>query len=251
MRFRLLPVVALLACAAPALAQRAPGRGPVNLPPDVLSQACAPALAYEVPPAPLRVTGSQEAKVHVTMAPGDLVTINAGSDNGIEVGQLYFARRPIPLEKRPVGRGNPIVLHTAGWIRVYAVDDRMSLATIEHACDAVQLDDYLEPFAVPAVPAALPGRPPAQRSNYGRVLSGIDNRTTFGKGEYVMVDRGSDHGVALGAQFVVYRDKLEPGNFLFELADAVAVDVRPEITTLRVTRAIDGVTVGDYVALRK
>jgi hypothetical protein len=251
MRFRLLPVVALLACAAPGLAQRAPGRGPVNLPAAVLSQACAPALAFELPPAPLRVTGSQEAKVRTTMSPGDLITINAGSDNGIEVGQRYFARRPIPLEKRDPGRDNPLILHTAGWILVYAVDDRMSLATIEHACDAVQLGDYLEPFAIPAVPAQLPGRPAAQRSNYGHVLSGTDNRLTFGTGEYVMVDRGSDHGVALGAQFVVYRDKLEPGNFLFELADAVAVDVRPETTTLRVTRAIDGVRVGDYVALRK
>jgi hypothetical protein len=250
MRFRLLPVVALLACAAPALAQRAPGPGSVNLPPEVLSQACAPALAFELPPVPLRVTGSQEAKVRMTMAPGDLITINAGSDNGIEVGQRYFARRPIPVARRDVGRDNPVVLHTAGWILVYAVDDRMSLATIEYACDSVQLNDYLEPFALPAVPAPLPGAP-AQRSNYGRVVSGTDNRATFGRGEYMLVDRGSDHGVALGAQFVVYRDKLEPGNFLFELADAVAVDVRPETATLRVTRAIDAVRVGDYVALRK
>jgi hypothetical protein len=217
----------------------------------VLSQACAPALAFELPPMPLRVTGSQEAIVRATMAPGDLVTINAGSDNGIEVGQRYFARRPVPLARGEVGRDNPVTIHTAGWILIYAVDDQMSLATIEHACDVVQLNDYLEPFALPAVPAPLPGRPPAQRSNYGRVLSGTDNRSTFGTGEYVTVDRGSDHGVALGAHFVVYRDKVEPGNFLFELADAVAVDVRPETTTLRVTRAIDAVTVGDYVALRK
>jgi len=251
MRFKLLPVVALLACAPPARAQRAPGRGPVNVPPDVLSQVCAPTLAFEAPPAPLRVTGSQEAKVRTTMAPGDLITINAGSDNGIEVGQRYFARRPIPLERGETGRDNPLILHTAGWILIYAVDDRMSLATIEHACDAVQLNDYLEPFALPVVPSALPGRPQAQRSNYGRVLSGTDNRATFGTGDYMMVDRGSDHGVALGAQFVVYRDKLEDGNFLFELADAMAVDVRPETSTLRVTRSIDGVKVGDYVALRK
>lgn len=251
MRFRLLPVVALLACAVPASGQRAPGRGPVNLPAAVLSQACAPALAFELPPTPLRVTGSQEAKVRVTMSPGDLVTINAGSDNGIEPGQRYFARRPLPVEKRDVGRDNPAIIHTAGWILVYAVDERMSLATIEYACDAVQLNDYLEPFVLPAVPAPLPGRPPAQRSNYGRVLSGHDNKLTYGTNEYMMIDRGSDHGVAVGAQFVVYRDKLEPGNFLFELAEAMAVDVRPETATLRITRAIDGVRVGDYVALRK
>ena len=251
MRFKLLPAVALLVCVAPGYAQRAPVAGTVNLPPEVLSQACAPSLTFEVPPTPLRVTGSQEAVVHQTMAPGDLLTINAGTDNGIDVGQRYFARRVIPRERGNVSRDNPGIIHTAGWIRVYAVDKKMSLATIEHACDVVQREDYLEPFAVPEVPAVLSGRPPAQRSNYGRVLSGTDNRTRFTAGEYVVVNRGSDHGVALGAQFVVYRDKEKAGNFLFELADAVAVDVKAETTTLRVTRAIDGVAVGDYVALRK
>ena len=247
---RLLLIAALLACAGPAWAQRAPAYTSVNLPADVLEQVCAPGLTFDTPPAPLRVTGSQEAVIHHTMSPGDLVTINAGTDNGIDVGQRYFARRVIPREKRDVSRDNPAVIHTAGWIRVYAVDTRMSLATIEYACDAVRLDDYLEPFALPVVPPPLAAKPP-QRSNYGRVLSGEDNRTRFATGEYVVVDRGSDHGVALGTQFVVYRDKQLSGNFLFELADAVAVDVKPETSTLRVTRAIDGVTVGDYVALRK
>ena len=251
MTFRLLPVVALLACAGPAWAQRAPAYTSVQLPRDILEQACAPSITYELPPVPLRVTGSQETIVHHTMSPGDLITINAGTDNGIEVGQRYFARRVIPREKRGVNRDNPGVIHTAGWIRVYAVDERMSLATIEYACDVVQLDDYLEPFALPTVPEPRAGLPPAQRSNYGRVLSGEDNRTRFGTGEYFVIDRGSDHGIALGATFVVYRDKELPGNFLFQLADAMAVDVKPETSTLRITRAIDGVAVGDYVALRK
>jgi hypothetical protein len=55
----------------------------------------------------------------------------------------------------------------------------------------------------------------------------------------------------VGAQFVVYRDKLEPGNFLFELGEAVAVSVRPESSTLRATLSRDAFTAGDYVALRK
>src|SRR5688572_21796349 len=237
--------------ALPVSAQRAPAPGSVNLPADVLALACAPSMTFAAPPMPLRITGGQDSFVRRIFVPGDLVTLNAGTDNGIEVGQQFYARRVQVQGGQAATRSRPGVIRTAGWILVYAVDDRMSLATIEHACDAVQLGDYLEPFAIPTVPAQLPGRPAAQRSNYGHVLSGTDNRLTFGTGEYVMVDRGSDHGVALGAQFVVYRDKLEPGNFLFELADAVAVDVRPETTTLRVTRAIDGVRVGDYVALRK
>ena len=108
-------------------------------------------------------------------------------------------------------------------IRIWAVDREMSLATITHACDSVQLNDYLEPFVLPEEPAISVLRPRAQRGNYGRLLTGNDNRTIFGRGDYFLVDRGSDHGVSVGAQFVVYRDKRRDENFLFELGEAVAV----------------------------
>ena len=71
---------------------------PTNLSPDILSLACAPGLAYEAPPAPLRVTGSQESFVRRTFAPGDLIVVNGGTDNGIDVGQEYFTRRAVPVE---------------------------------------------------------------------------------------------------------------------------------------------------------
>lgn len=234
-----------------AAGQNAPIGEPVRLPPDVISLACAPSLTYEAPPTPLRVTGSQHPTVHQTFAPGDLITVNAGTDNGLDVGQQYYARRAMPIAKRPIGRDNPATIHTSGWIRIYAVDRRMSLATIVYACDSVELNDYLEPFALPVLPPEGAERLPAQRGNYGRVMVGNDNRTNFGRGDYFVVDRGSDHGVTVGAQFVVYRDKQEPGNFLFELGEAVAVDVRPESSTLRATVSRNGFIAGDYVALRK
>jgi hypothetical protein len=79
-------------------AQRAPAAVPTNLSPDILSLACAPGLAYEAPPTPLRVTGSQESFVRRTFAPGDLIVVNGGTDNGIDVGQEYFTRRAVPVE---------------------------------------------------------------------------------------------------------------------------------------------------------
>ncbi len=241
----------LVATALPVLAQRAPSPEPTHLPPEVLSLACAPSLAYEAPPTPLRVTGSQEAFVHHSFAPGDLITINAGTDNGVDVGQEYYTRRAVPIERRPIGRDNPATIRTTGWIRVYAVDKQMSLATVTHACDSIDLSDYLEPFVLPTLPEIPPDKSAAQRGNYGRVLSGNDNRRSFGRDDYFLVDRGSDHGVTIGARFVVYRDKRESGNFLFDLGEAVAVTVRPESSTLRATVSRDAFVVGDYVALRK
>jgi hypothetical protein len=239
----------VLAVATPAAGQRAPTQDPVDIPPELLSLACAPTLTFEAPATPLRVTGSQNASIHVNLSPNDLITINAGTDNGIDVGQTYYTRRAVPREKRAIGRDNPAVIQTSGWIRIYAVDKKMSLATIAYPCDAVHLDDYLEPFVLPDVPAVSQTHSTPQRGNYGRVMVGNDNRMSFGKGDYFVVDRGSDHGVMRGDRFVVYRDHFTPGNFLFELGEAVAVDVRPESSTLQGTLSRDAFMIGDYVAL--
>jgi hypothetical protein len=235
----------------PAFAQQAPSPVPTGLPADVLSLACAPTVAHEVPVVPLRVTGSQESRVRHTFAPGDLIVINGGTENDIEVGQEYFTRRAAPISRGRVNRHNPTTIHTSGWIRVYAVDKQLSLATVTFGCDSIELDDYLEPFVLPNIPDTSLLRPRAQRDNYGHVLTGDDNRTLFGSGDYFVIDRGSNHGIAAGAQFVVYRDKLESDVFLVELAEAVAVDVGPQISTLRVTVSRDAFSSGDYVALRK
>jgi hypothetical protein len=243
--------VGMLATGWPVSAQRAPAAVPTNLSPDILSLACAPGLTYEAPPTPLRVTGSQESFVRRTFAPGDLIVVNGGTDNGIDVGQEYFTRRAVPVERRPISRDNPATIHTSGWIRIYAVDSEMSLATITFGCDSVELNDYLEPFALPAIPAISTDRPTAQRGNYGQVLTGHDNRTSFGRRDYFMVDRGSNHGVTAGAQFVIYRDGRQPATFLVELGEAVAVEVRPDSSTLQVTVSRDAFIAGDYVALRK
>ena len=247
----LLAAAGVVAVVLPAVAQRAPAPESTGLSSEVLSLACNPSLTYTTPQVPLRVTGGQESFVHQTYSPGDLVTINAGTDNGIEVGPEFFTRQALSVDRRPISREHPATIRTTGWIRVYAVDKQMSLATITHACDAVERNDYLEPFVLPVVPTIASDKPTPQKGNYGRLLTGNDNRASFGRGDYFLVDRGSDHGVTLGAQFVVYRERQVLENFLFELGEAVAVDVRPESSTLRATVSRDAFTAGDYVAIRK
>lgn len=241
----------LSAEALPKAEQRAPAHRPTALPADILALACAPSLAFETPAMPLRVTGGQDSFQRWIHSPGDLVTINGGERNGIAVGQEFYVRRVQSSAGEPVSRATPGTIRTAGWIRVYAVDELMSLATITHACDTIEVDDYLEPFTVPAPVTASADRPLPQRDNYGTVLTGQDRRRSFGKGDFFAVDRGSDHGVSVGTQFVLYRDKRIEGNFLYVLGEAVAVEVRPESSTLKVTVSADAIQAGDYAAMRR
>jgi hypothetical protein len=179
------------------------------------------------------------------------VTLNAGSKNGMLVGQEFYVRRLQASRQEPITHETPATIATTGWIKVYAVDDDMSLATVTHACDTIEIGDYLETFALPVVPTVSKDRPKPERDNYARVLRGTDRRTSFAKGDYFVINRGSDHGIEVGSQFVLYRDKKQDENFLYELGEAVAVEVKPEVTTVHVTVSLDAIHSGDYVALRR
>jgi hypothetical protein len=234
-----------------AAAQRGPAPTQTGLPEDVLALVCAPRPAFDIPDQSLRITGGQDAVRRRSYAPGDLVTINAGTVNGIEPGQEYFVRRLQVEENKRPSRETPGAIRTAGWIKVYAVDDNLSLATVVHACDSIDADDYLEPFTLPVVPKVSTEKIKPQRDNYGLILFGNDFRRSFGKGDFFVINRGSDHGVAPGDRFVIYRDQKVPENFLFDLGEAVAVDVKADTSTLRATVSRDAFQAGDYVALRK
>lgn len=237
---------------APALAQRGPAPALTGLPSDVLALICAPRVMFELPDRSLRVTGGQDSIHRRQWGPGDLLTINAGTQNGIEVGQEYFIRRIQMDDYSGVSRETPGSVRTAGWLRVYAVDDEMSLATVTYACDSVEVGDYLEPFVMPVPPKVSTTTAKPQRDNYGQILFGLDYRRSFAKGDFFIVNRGTDHGVMPGDRFVVYRDKKNvTENFLYDLGEAVAVLVSPETSTLRVTVSRDAFTSGDLVAIRK
>ena len=243
--------VGLLTAGSSARAQRGPAATFTNLNPDVLSLACAPSAAVESPMMSLRVTGGQDSFVRRIYAPGDLVTINAGSKNGIEVGQEYYTRRLQVADLARISRETPGTIRSTGWIKVYAVEEEMSLATITHACDTIEVGDFLEPFKLPVVPTVSKDRPKAERDNYAKVVVGSDRRRSFGKGDYFVINRGSDFGIEVGSQFVLYRDKKMAENFLYEIGEGIATEVKPEMTTVLVTLSLDAIQTGDYVALRR
>src|SRR4029453_10442284 len=248
--FVVLSAVTLLAGTSSTHAQRGPAPSSTSLSPEVLSLACAPAAAPEAPQTGLRITGGQDSFVRRIYGPGDLVTINAGTKNGIEVGQEYYVRR-LQIDRRaPVSADAPGTVRTTGWIKVYSVDERdqLSLATITHACDTIEVGDYLEPFKLPVVPAVSKDRPKPERDNYGKVIAGSDRRASFGKGDYIVINRGTDHGIEMGSQFVLYRDKKMDENFLFAIGEGIATEVKENTATVLVTQSRTGMESGDTVA---
>lgn len=205
-------------------------------------------MTFSLPVSKIRITGSTDPDRHLIFATGQTITINAGTENGVQPGQEYFVRR---LPKRFGAEGpdfdHPVNVHTVGWVKVVSADARVATAKVIHSCDALMVDDYLEPFAAPAVQTVFDGQ--LRYETLGRLMAGDEDRSTAAVNQYMVVDRGSDHGVRPGARFVVLRDK--KAGPLVEIGEGIVLQVRPQTSTVQITRARDAVYAGDFVALAK
>jgi hypothetical protein len=254
----LVRIVSLLAAAltAPplALAQRSPVIAATHVDKAVLAQVCAPAAATPsaVPATPLRITGGQDTQARENYTQGDFVTINAGRNQGIEIGQEFYVRRVQAMRGLAVQPQTQRNIRTAGWIKVYALDDDLSLATVTYSCDVMRVGDYLEPMTlpVPVVPGPAQGKP--DRTSYARVVLGNDGRFEFSAGDFLVIDQGAAQGITPGAHFVIYRwKKKAPDNFLSAIGEAVATVVQQDTATVSITAARDSIVPSDLVAMRK
>jgi len=213
--------------------------------------ACAPRVAFAPPDDRLRIRGSVDTFVKQMMGPPDTLIVNAGLQQGLQVGQEFYVRRLFRgLGALGPDRNHPLSVHTAAWIKLIGVGPTSSTASITHACaDGILVDDYLEPYAPPLVAAKQTDGAP-QFEHLGHIMMGDIAKVAVGTGELTTIDRGSDHGIVNGQRFSVYRNNVAAG-VLVEIGTVIAVSVSPESTTVQVLSVRDAIMQNDLVAIRR
>lgn len=242
-------LVLTLATTAAAFAQTEPD----TLNPLQSTVMCGPPASAVNPPVDvLRVRGSQDTSARGMYSQRDQLVIGGGTNAGIQLGQQFFVRRGIRWGMATGAQ--PHGVSTVAWIRVVAVNDTTAIASVLHACDAVLLNDYLEPFVMPVVPAGVDRDDSTGELDFtslARIVIGTENRRNGATGDLMLMDRGTDHGVAPGARFAVYRDLKRPGMPLAAIGEAVVMATSQATSVVRLTRIRDAVQVGDYLVPRK
>src|SRR4051812_28122231 len=116
---------------------------------------CAPSLTV-MPERPtahnLRIVGAQDTVPRALYGKSDLIVISGGTKNGVQLDQQYAVRRPFVFGHMTAGQLQTI--HTAGELRVVAVNDTTAIAQVDTICDGIQAGDYLEPFVAPPAQAS-------------------------------------------------------------------------------------------------
>jgi hypothetical protein len=252
--FGLLMTTAAAAAAqtVPAPAASLPGAqaygGKVLVPAIV---ACTDLPTATVPMPPLRILAPHTGDLRAGSSRNDVVVLNAGTPQGLAVGQRYFTRRVNgSISREMISATDRGAVRTTGWLTVVAADERFALARIDYACVTVEAGDYLEAYVEPAVPATPLADGPPNFSDMSRVLFGVDRHEAFGAGDLLSIDRGQSQGIAVGTRVAFYRDRMI-GTPLYELGAGVVVEVSADTSKVAVERAAPEIKAGDYVVIRR
>ncbi len=247
-------VVSALAAATPARAQE-----PESWSPAEVAAACAPIASPTHAAHALRVVGTQDTIPKTVIGSADLLIVNGGTEAGVQLDARFFLRRR-STTVQTFGMAQNADVITDGWIRIVSANESTSIGRVERLCGPIYVDDYLEPFARPQMPAAADTPIDADFSSLGRVITGADGHTLTGINEIAVIDRGSEQGVQPGARFAVYRDlttgvnplmAAPPGTPLTAIGEAVVISTTGDRSVARIVRARDAVRTGDYVAPAK
>jgi hypothetical protein len=180
-------------------------------------------------------------------AKDDELFVDGGTANGLAVGQNVVARRAYRISGDP---GGAMGEHTAGLLQIVAAGERASVAVVIYACDEVMRGDRLAPFTPEPVRAPEPAGTPAY-DHAARILFADAGQLIGAPRRLMVIDRGRDTGIRVGQRLTLFRRPRAGATAPSVVGDAVVVALRIDSATIKIERASDVISLGDWAAPHK
>jgi len=174
---------------------------------------CAGYIKFQRIPESPEIVGAEQEQEQRVFSDGDIVYLNAGSQQGIKDGDRFQIIRPrgevkgVHRQKRgPLG----IYVQEVGMLQVFRVRENTSAAQITFTCDSVLLGDLLRRVPHKESPVQRPetvldrfADPTGKQT--GRLMMARDGREMVTRNDVVYIDLGSEDKVAPGDYLTIYR----------------------------------------------
>jgi hypothetical protein len=180
-------------------------------------------------------------------AKGDELIIDGGTIEGLEVGRNLVVRRYYRVvgesEADNAARGE----HSSGLLQIVAAGEHSSIAVVVYACDELMKGDFLASFTPEPIRAPDPVGIPVYE-DAARILFADAGQMLGAPRRLMVIDRGSDQAIRVGQRLTLFRRR--PGRDARPaiVGDAIVVAVRNDSATIRVERATDAISAGDWAA---
>ncbi|MBI3449638.1 MAG: LysM peptidoglycan-binding domain-containing protein [Acidobacteria bacterium] len=237
--------------------------------------------SFEKPPL---FVAEKEEGAKTVLSNGDIIFLSQGSQAGIQPGQIFSVVRNEHEVYHPMHPDERLgtAVRSIGRVRIIAVQTDAATAEIVNACDAVGVGDSLVPFQEVPVPLSSPVAfqqygVEIKGENDGYIIHVADDKASFGQGDIVNINLGSDNGVQSGDLFTVFREWGGAVNFYapemyidgqqaraekmketgaqpqfsqIVLGQLVVLGIEDKTATAKVLVAVREMSVGDKVELR-
>ncbi len=248
---------------------------------------CSGVITDKPVPASLYVISGEDSRYKTSFEQGDEIYINAGSSEGVKVGDQFEVIRPVTdMGAKTVWFKYQAALSRAmgtryadiGRLRVVHVDQKTSTTEVAMGCNVIQRGDIVRPFVARPVPqfrtvALDPFAPPSGKKT-AMVVNGKDFSVLSGSGKIVYVNLGSEQGVRVGDYFRVFRYQGTHIESMYQVKDSafkaygfgstpvayewndlprqvlgegIVLRTGPNSSTVMLTTVRDEVFAGDYV----
>lgn len=174
---------------------------------------CAGFIQYAPAPVNPEIVGGEQEQEQRTYSQGDYVFINAGSQQGIHVGQEFSVVRPRGqvTSKFTVKKGwLGVYMQELGQLRVVSVKDHTSVALVTNSCDTILLGDLLRDVNNRVAPeqrqeTSFDRFTDPTGKQKGRIVLAQNGREMITSRQVVYIDLGAEDNIKAGDYFTIYR----------------------------------------------
>lgn len=178
----------------------------------------------------VEIVGATQEKDQHIFAEGDDMYLNAGSANGVKVGDMYSVIRPRGKVKSDwTNKGRlGIFVQEVGAVEVVDVTRDVSVARVKTSCDVIMMGDLVtpvekreSPLFVKRAPLDLYSDPSGKAS--GSIVMSRNGAELLGREMIVYVDLGREDRVQVGDYLTVFRP-LGTGNIYSKVVKESSLD---------------------------
>jgi hypothetical protein len=196
----------------------------------------------------VRITTSERNYEKILLSDSDVVFINKGKKDGLEIGQVFLV---VELGDRIGGYG--YLASKRGRASVVFLEDNRAAARVEKTCGRLAVGDYLLPFEEKEGPLGkdlgYETFSDAKGGATGSVIYLERDYNEIGSGYWAIIDVGEAGGVRVGQQLTIYQE-IRKDLPRMGIGNAVVVDTGKNTATIRVLSCDDAIRPGFQVQAR-
>ncbi len=189
-----------------------------------------------------RVIGAERQNEKILLSDDDIVYVNRGQRDGVEVGQLFML-----VEVKNKLQDFGYLGCKRGRLRIISCEDSRSVGRIEKSCGQVTVGNFLFPFEekegllgkdLGFEPYGTQGQGPV-----GRIIFLENDFVQVAAGHWAIINLGRQQGMEVGQQLTVFR-RVSASSPREAVANAIVIDVSQRTATVKILSAKDAIFSG-------